>query len=396
MKIEIHLLQNFAPSCLNRDDTNTPKDCTFGDVRRARISSQCFKRAVREYWRGIGVPVGERTNILYAEVLRRIADAPSLTAGADNAAELLEAAATKLQIPGATLDKKLKEFITLHHTGFSADKGKESRTKVSLFLSGEEITTVTNLFQQEFLAKADDKTAMKNIKTKLEAANLSLDIALFGRMLAADNAILNEKMNTEAACQVAHALSTHATAVDLDYWTAVDDLNRFIEPGASNIGSQGFNSACYYRYALVDFDQLKTNLGGDFETAAQATEAFLNAAIHAIPTGKQNAMAAQNLPLFALVVVRDGGVPVSLANAFVKPVRASDKDLGSEDLVSASVSKLTGFYDRVKTVYGATGIRAEATFHLTDSGNLNGLADTGSVQAVVQAAIAALKDAPRA
>src|SRR5438876_2833559 len=47
MKIELHLLQNVAPSCLNRDDTNTPKDCEFGGYRRARISSQCFKRAVR-------------------------------------------------------------------------------------------------------------------------------------------------------------------------------------------------------------------------------------------------------------------------------------------------------------------------------------------------------------
>ena len=45
--IELHLLQNFAPSCLNRDDTNTPKDCEFGGQRRARISSQCIKRAIR-------------------------------------------------------------------------------------------------------------------------------------------------------------------------------------------------------------------------------------------------------------------------------------------------------------------------------------------------------------
>ena len=45
MKVELHILQNFAPSCLNRDDTNTPKDCEFGGVRRARISSQCIKRA---------------------------------------------------------------------------------------------------------------------------------------------------------------------------------------------------------------------------------------------------------------------------------------------------------------------------------------------------------------
>ena len=47
-KIELHILQNFAPSNLNRDDTGAPKDCEFGGYRRARISSQCFKRAIRE------------------------------------------------------------------------------------------------------------------------------------------------------------------------------------------------------------------------------------------------------------------------------------------------------------------------------------------------------------
>ena len=51
MRIEIHVLQNFAPSNLNRDDTGSPKDAEFGGYRRARISSQCLKRAVRRYFR---------------------------------------------------------------------------------------------------------------------------------------------------------------------------------------------------------------------------------------------------------------------------------------------------------------------------------------------------------
>ena len=51
MILELHLIQNFAPSNLNRSDTGSPKDCTFGGFRRARISSQCFKRAMREYFR---------------------------------------------------------------------------------------------------------------------------------------------------------------------------------------------------------------------------------------------------------------------------------------------------------------------------------------------------------
>ena len=49
--IEIHALQNFAPSNLNRDDTGAPKDALFGGTRRARVSSQCLKRAVRQHFR---------------------------------------------------------------------------------------------------------------------------------------------------------------------------------------------------------------------------------------------------------------------------------------------------------------------------------------------------------
>src|ERR1017187_1581400 len=47
MNLELHILQSFAPSNLNRDDTGSPKDCEFGGVRRARVSSQCCKRSIR-------------------------------------------------------------------------------------------------------------------------------------------------------------------------------------------------------------------------------------------------------------------------------------------------------------------------------------------------------------
>jgi len=55
MFVELHVLQNFVSSCLNRDDTNSPKDCVFGGHRRARISSQCSKRAVRKHFKISGL-----------------------------------------------------------------------------------------------------------------------------------------------------------------------------------------------------------------------------------------------------------------------------------------------------------------------------------------------------
>ena len=43
MIIELHILQNFPPSCLNRDDTNSPKECEFGGYRRARSPASVLK-----------------------------------------------------------------------------------------------------------------------------------------------------------------------------------------------------------------------------------------------------------------------------------------------------------------------------------------------------------------
>ena len=49
LHLELHIIQNFAPSNLNRDDVGSPKECKFGGVRRARISSQALKRAMRKH-----------------------------------------------------------------------------------------------------------------------------------------------------------------------------------------------------------------------------------------------------------------------------------------------------------------------------------------------------------
>src|SRR4030042_258884 len=78
MKLELHILQNFAPSNLNRDDTGAPKDCEFGGYRRARISSQALKRAIRKesgFAQFLGDRGGVRTRYLIAKVAERISDA---------------------------------------------------------------------------------------------------------------------------------------------------------------------------------------------------------------------------------------------------------------------------------------------------------------------------------
>src|SRR5579863_3728261 len=92
MYVELHLLQNFAPSNLNRDDTGAPKDCEFGGYRRARISSQCLKRAIRTSFRADGLVPPEalavRTKRVIAEVGDRLAERGK---PADEARQVVEA-----------------------------------------------------------------------------------------------------------------------------------------------------------------------------------------------------------------------------------------------------------------------------------------------------------------
>jgi len=306
MFVEIHLIQNFAPANLNRDDTNSPKDCDFGGVRRARISSQCFKRALRQdpvFAKTTAVPTSQRTNKIKGELARQVE-----ALGLDS-----QAAASRAE-----------EFAK----NYSSKKAKmdEDQTMVLLFLSQAEISEIAdNLFR---LADAGEikKFAEDFAKTTRNRPSAP-DIALFGRMLAD-----RPETNVDAACQVAHAISTHAVNMDMDYFTAVDDLQPKETTGASMLGYTGFNSSCFYRYACIDFNQLTVNLGGDVGMARKTIEAFMRASAHAVPTGKQNSTAAQNPPSFYMTVVRDDGSAWSMANAFEKPVAAGEKGLVFESM----------------------------------------------------------------
>ena len=46
--VDIHVLQTVPPSNLNRDDACSPQHAIYGGIRRARVSSQAWKRAARQ------------------------------------------------------------------------------------------------------------------------------------------------------------------------------------------------------------------------------------------------------------------------------------------------------------------------------------------------------------
>ncbi|MGH2532273.1 MAG: type I-E CRISPR-associated protein Cas7/Cse4/CasC [Thermomicrobiales bacterium] len=363
MIVELHLLQNFAPSNLNRDDTGSPKDCEFGGYRRARISSQCLKRSIRAAFSERALLEEDeratRTKRLTDEIARRLAEQ-----GKDEATAraVVEAALGGIGLT-VTDEGKTQYLLFLGRSEIGAVTGAcldhwDELSAIVPASGGEELAGRGRGGREAKRAgRAAVPDAVKRAVLGALDGRKAADVALFGRMLAD----LPER-NVDAASQVAHALSTNKVNVEFDFYTAVDDLKPEDTAGADMLGTVEFNSACFYRYANVSVAQLGTNLN-DPGLAERTIEAFVRASVAAIPTGKQNSMAAQNPPSAIFAVVRRDG-PWSLANAFLNPVRPMD----GRDLMANSVRALDGYWAGLTAMYGDSGIVAHAICLLEPDG----------------------------
>jgi len=264
---------------------------------------------------------------------------------------------------------------------------KERKTDVLLFLSPKEVDALEGVVIESFTgllgAKVPDQI-VKNLNNTIDGeskSKLSVDVALFGRMLA----VMPDK-NQHAACQVAHALSTHAIEREFDFFTAVDDLKPEDTTGADMMGTVEFNSACFYRYAVVDWEKLVSNLQNDADLPAKGLRAFLEGFVVAEPTGKQNTFAAHNAPEFVAVTVRRNTAPRNLANAFETAIRVKR----DESLTQKSAEALVRKAKLLQSAYGGD----EQTFILDLTGaNLDGFGKSfSSLQELLDATMAAVRE----
>jgi CRISPR system Cascade subunit CasC len=348
--VEIHALQNFAPSNLNRDDTGAPKDAIFGGTRRARVSSQCIKRSVREYFKTL---VTEKA-LLPDDVAFRTK-------------RVLEALASAL-INKGRIEAEAKEKARLALAAMELTVKEDGKSEYLLFLGQREISSIADIINAKWdTIEASEsappegkkpgkakKQAAQNADPELKKAldkvfngGKAVDVALFGRMLAD-----MPSKNQYAACQVAHAISTHSVEREFDFYTAVDDLKPDDTAGADMMGTVEFNSACLYRYAVVDWEKFVENLQDDNELAARGLRTFLEGFVVAEPTGKQNTFAAHNPPEFVAVSVRRNTAPRNLANAFETAIRVR-KD---ESLTKKSAEKLTQKATALQAAFGGEEI----------------------------------------
>jgi CRISPR system Cascade subunit CasC len=315
--VDLHIIQTVPPSNLNRDDTGSPKSAVYGGVRRARVSSQAWKRATRDTFETLldRAELGVRTKRVVELIGEEIArQAPEFSPrSAELAQDVLGAVGIKLT--------KARKSEALDESGYL------------LFLSNRQVVGLAELAVAAAREAGDGPVKIDKSAAKARAdREHSVDVSLFGRMVADQT-----DLNVEAAAQVAHALSVHAVTTEYDYFTAVDDHKQRDDEedaGAGMIGTVEFNSSTLYRYATVDVDHLRENLG-DNEATRRAVEAFTRAFISSMPGGKQNTFANRTLPDAVLLVVRETQ-PINLVGAFEDPVRDGEKG----GRITASVARL--------------------------------------------------------
>lgn len=326
--IELHILQSFPVSCLNRDDMGTPKTAMFGGFKRARVSSQCFKRALRMLFKEY-LPEfanGERTKLLASAFLKLIQSRPDVGSIPSDLHITLAEAWGKVD---------------------SAKKGGDGLPKATTltYLSPAEMTAMIDAallcLKDNPKAKSADltKAALKAVKGAL--GKDAADIALFGRMVASDSSL-----TMEGAAMFSHAISTHKSEPELDFYAAVDDLQPKEESGAGMTGMLEFSSACYYRYVAVNVDLLKNHLEGITDDQInEILSAFIRAAVMAVPSARKNSMNASTVPSYILGLVRNGH-PLQLVNAFEAPMRSSG------GYTAPSIEAMQKEYSRLKEVWG--------------------------------------------
>lgn len=307
--IDIHVLQTVPPSCVNRDDTGSPKTAVFGGKTRARVSSQAWKHAMREEFKDLFPEewLGNRTKQIVAVVAEKVLS----------------------KNPDLKREKVEKEVLDLFKKAGLKMKSIESGTDALFFISNRQAEALAALY----LDPPEESSLYKMTLQK----NPSIDMALFGRMVASD-----QSLNVDASAQVAHAISTHAVANEYDYFTAVDDYKAEEESGAGHLGTIEFNSSTLYRYASLNLQEFANNLKGESaEDLAEAVALFIKAFMFAMPTGKQNTFANRTVPDMVYLTIRKDQ-PVNLAGSFEKAISA-----GEQGFLEPSKKRLHDYADMI-------------------------------------------------
>ncbi|MFF0690262.1 type I-E CRISPR-associated protein Cas7/Cse4/CasC [Streptomyces albogriseolus] len=337
-----HVLQTVPFACLNRDDTNSVKTVQYGGILRTRVSSQCWKRAIRlDFEQRVGQAalrtrrIGERVSRLLTEERGWPAELAARAGGHLAAASGIkfELEEKEKQVQANKVIGNAMVYVPQTAVAELADLAEEMRAELEA---------------AKDIKKTTDKSIMPKERVTAILRSRNGVINLFGRMLAeVDNA------GVDGAVQVAHAMTTHQTDVEIDYFSAVDDVTADWNDstGSAHMGHTEFSAGTFYRYATVDLEELAGNLDGDLAAARELAEAFLQSFVTSLPQAKKNSTAPHTVPDLVHLTVRSDR-PLSLAAAFEKPVQVA----ADGGYAATSRDTLSAYAEAVNTFMSTTGI----------------------------------------
>lgn len=306
--INIHALISHPSSMMNRDDSGLQKTAVFGGTTRSRISSQCLKRAIRQ-------------SDLYKK------NVEELSIRTNKFDDLLALCIEKLP----EFDAKLIEDV-LENMGskIKTEINKDTKEKIRFF---DAVQPYSIGAIREAINMVQAGTELKELKKIVQIP--TIDVALSGRMDASC-----PERNVEAAMSVAHSLTTHSADIEVDWFTACDDL---AEQGSGHIGTNEFSSGVFYRYASINVDLLAKNINKTVSEAAHIVNTIINCFAQVSPSAKQKTFAAHNKADFVLCT--NSNQPLSLANAFRNPIK------NTGEVMEESIKALVSHYEMLVDGY---------------------------------------------
>ena len=381
--LELHIIQSVPVACLNRDDLNSPKTAVFGGVQRARVSSQSWKRAIREMAKEMDSSMfkGNRSRRMVYELSNKLESngvkKDIAVIIAEQVASIIETLDSKKDADGFKKIKTLMFFSDAEYDAIANAVTNDVKTTAEKVLSSSKAIgafkdAMNEIKDEDEQKKADkerdrlekqnenNKKSLlkafgdKSIRAAIKSAQLkdAADIALFGRMVANDHSL-----TVEAASMFSHALSTHKVDNEIDFFAAVDDLQAKEESGAGMTSTLEFNSATYYRFTALNFDMLADTehlKSMTREERQKVVRTFIKATIKAIPGARKNTMNGNTLPDYVLGVAREKGHPIQLVNAFENHVRSS------QGYAAKSVELLKTEYEKLTKTWGIEAVFEQA------------------------------------
>ena len=388
--LDLHILQSVPYSNLNRDDTNSVKKLRYGGVVRTRVSSQCWKRAIRLQLEAAQEDAAMRTRRLADELRRFLREERGWAEDLATRAGIYTVVASS--IGAEPPKKKAKDAEETETDQPEVPWG----TKAMIYIPASavaELAEIAEKHQDALTAAADMKPGIPE-KEAVKAATAVLPREDIDRVLRSRNGVINltGRMLAElpgaavdGAVQVAHAMTTHATGVEIDYFAAVDDITEAWQDtsGSAHMGRGEYSAGTFYRYLTVDLNELIRNCG-DLAAARNLTAAFVEAAITAMPHAKKNSTAPNSVPDLVAVSVRSDR-PVSYASAFERAVPAD----AASGFAAPSVDALSQYATAVDKLMGsARSPKLRAYASITDAGDAGLGERVASIDDLAEKAIA--------